>query len=364
MSTPVWSRWWLTTPLVVYLVFRVVTIGVVVTASPHTVAGGLAGWDGKWFIEGALHGWPRHLPMVDGHVAANPIAFFPLLPLLMMGGAQLGLGAQGVGLAVSLVAGAVAVVGVGTLAREMTDEVRGRRAALLFALFPGSFVFSFIYAEGIFTSAIAFGLIALMRRRWLLAGILGIIASASSPIGFAFALSCALGSVLAIRRDRAFVSLVAPVLAPLGGIGWLGFLWLHTGQINAWRMTERGGWQSYPSLRYPFHIAAQFLFDPARPTLTGQILFFGTVAGVIGVVLAVKERQPAIVLLYAIAALLLALIAAPVGLRPRFLLVAFPLVIAVGTRYSGKVFAGIAVAFGVGLCAMTFLTVFSNAVFP
>ena len=364
MSTPVWSRWWLTTPLVVYLVFRVVTIVVVVAASPHTVAGGLAGWDGKWFIEGAVDGWPRHLPMVDGHVAANPIAFFPLLPLLMMGGARLGLGAQGVGLAVSLVAGAVAVVGVGTLAREMTDEVRGRRAALLFALFPGSFVFSFIYAEGIFISAIAFGLIALMRRRWLLAGILGIIASASSPIGFAFALSCALGSALAIRRDRAFASLVAPVLAPLGGIGWLGFLWLHTGQINAWRMTERGGWQSYPSLRYPFHIAAQFLFDPARPTLTGQILFFGTVAGVIGVVLAVKERQPGIVLLYAIAAMLLALIAAPVGLRPRFLLVAFPLIIAVGTRYSGKVFTGIAVAFGVGLCAMTFLTVFSNAVFP
>ena len=357
-------RWWLTTPLVVYAFFRAFTALIVLVASPHTVAGGLAGWDGKWFIDGAVHGWPRHLPMIDGHVAANPIAFFPLLPLVMRAGAWLRLGAQAVGLVISLVAGGVAVVGVGTLAREMTDEARGRRAALLFALFPGSFVFSFIYAEGILISAVAFGLIALLRRRWLAAGVLGIVASASSPVGFAFVLSCALASLVAIRRDRALASLLAPVLAPLGGLGWLVFLWVHTGRLNAWRSTERGGWQSYPSLRYPFHIIARFVFDPTRPTLTGQILFFGTVAGVIGIVLAIKERQPGVVLIYAITALAMALISAPVGLRPRFLLVAFPIIIAVGTRYTGRTFQVIAVLFGIGLCAMTLMTVFSNAVFP
>ena len=77
---------------------------------------------------------------------------------------------------------------------------------------------------------------------------------------------------------------------------------VHTGTLDAWRLTERGGWKSYPSLTYPFRIVWTFLRDPLSPTLTGQILFFGTVAAVIGVVLMVREHQPAPVLLYGLCA--------------------------------------------------------------
>jgi hypothetical protein len=349
---------------VAYGAVRVLSVVIILAAHGHSVAGGLAGWDGKWFLMGAEHGWPRHLPMIDGHVAANPIAFFPLLPLLVGGIAWTGISASVVGVLLSMATGAVAVVAVGILTAEFADLEKARRAALLFALFPGSFVFSFIYSEGLLITAVALGLVMLLRHRWLLAGLLGVVASASSPVGFAFVVSCCVAAGTAIVRRRDTASLLAPVLAPLGGLAWMGFLWSHTGQWNAWRMTERGGWDSYPSLRYPFHIVAQVVFDPLRPTLTGYLLFFGTVAAVVGTFLAFKERQPGPVLSYAVAAEVMALISAPVGLRPRFLLVAFPLIIAVATRFSGWSFRVIAVISGVLLVALTAMAIFSNAVFP
>ena len=40
---------------------------------------------------------------------------------------------------------------------------------------------------------------------------------------------------------------------------------VHTGQLTAWRLTERGGWKSYPSLAYPFRIVWTFVSGSAVP---------------------------------------------------------------------------------------------------
>ena len=42
-------------------------------------------WDGKWFVKAATHGYPSQLPMHDGHVVSNTIAFFPVFPLVIRG---------------------------------------------------------------------------------------------------------------------------------------------------------------------------------------------------------------------------------------------------------------------------------------
>jgi hypothetical protein len=158
--------------------------------------------------------------------------------------------------------------------------------------------------------------------------------------------------------------LVAPVLAPLGFLAYMGWLWRHTGVLDAWRLTEKGGWHSTPSLTYPFHILATFARDPLAPTLTGQILVAGTVVAVIGGVLAIRQRQPAPVLIYGLAAAVLAAIASPVGLRPRFIMLAFPLVVAYGTRLRGRMYTGAVLASAVLLVAMSALEFASWAVFP
>ncbi|HSN02766.1 MAG TPA: hypothetical protein VLS91_04710 [Acidimicrobiales bacterium] len=354
--------------LIAYLAARIVTLGVVALSNVwthHSWVSDLSTWDGAWFLKAVYHGWPSPLPIVDGHVGASPVAFFPLLPLVIRGLAAVsGLGAATVGLLVSGLSGLVAVYAVGILTRHFAGSVKAERAALLFALSPGSFVFSLIYAEGLLLTFIALGLLALLQRRWVLAGVLGALASLTSPVGLAFAASCAVTAFVATWRERDWRSLVAPLLAPMGFIGWMIYLWRHTGTLMAWRETERYGWNSYPSLLYPFRILAKFLFNPLSPTMTGQILFWGTVVAIYLCVLMFREHQPLAVLAYGVSAVVLFAISSPVGLRPRFLMLAFPLTIAAGTRWEGRKFRLALAISVVGLALMTIETLTSWAVFP
>jgi len=361
------GRWVPRTALLVYAAIRLVTVALVAVANLFThnsLLYDLDIWDGAWFLRAVEHGYPAHLPMTNGHVAANPTAFFPLFPLIVRAIDVTGLPTGWSALVLSAVTGATAVYGVGLLARRLKGDAAGLRAALLFAVFPGTFAFSLAYSEGIVITCVSLGLIALLDRRWWLAGLLGAVATAASPVALAFVVSCLWCAGRSVVKERNFRALVAPLLAPLGFVAFMAYLDRHTGVLNAWRLTERGGWTSYPSLVYPFRIVWAFLRNPVSPTLTGQILFVGTVAAVVGVVLMVKERQPTPVLLYGLCALGSAAISQPVGLRPRFLMLAFPIVIALGTRYEGRPHRWLVAVSAVLLVGFTALELGSRAVFP
>ena len=355
-------------PVVAYLAARVVTVVALLVAdlaNHRSLAGQLARWDGTWFLRAVEQGWPRHLPMAHGHVSANTTAFFPVFPIAIRWLSDAtSLSPLGVGVVLSAVTGLTAVVSVGLLVRRFAGSEQATRATLLFAVFPGTFAFSLIYAEGIVVTCVALGLLALLQRRWWLAGLLGLLATATSPIALAFVLSCAWCAGWAAWRDRSVRPLVAPVLAPLGFIAYMGWLWRHTGVLNTWRLTEKGGWHSSPSLTYPFRVLATFARNPVGPTLTGQILVAGTVVAVVGGVLAIRQRQPAPVLIYGLAAGVLAAIASPVDLRPRFIMLAFPLVVAYGTRLRGRMYTAAVLVSAALLVAMSALEFTSWAVFP
>jgi hypothetical protein len=355
-------------PVVAYLLARVLTLAGVLVADRidgHSLADKLARWDGTWFLQAAEQGWPRHLPMTHGHVAANTTAFFPVFPLAIRWLSFDGtLSPLAVGVVISGVTGLTAVVTIGLLVRRFAGSERAMRGTLLFAVFPGTFAFSLVYSEGIVLTCVALGLLALLERRWWLAGLLGLVATATSPIALAFVLSCAWVAGWSAWRSRSVRPLVAPVLAPLGFIAYMAWLWRHTGTLNAWRVTEQGGWHSSVSLTYPFRVLGTFVRNPLSPTLTGQILVVGTVVTVFGAVLAIRQRQPAPVLIYGIAAAVLAAIASPVGLRPRFIMLAFPLVVAYGTRLRGRAYGGALLVSISLLVAMTALEFISWAVFP
>jgi hypothetical protein len=365
---PAASRRWVPwTALAVYAAFRVasvVAMAITAAASHVSLLSKLDIWDGEWFLRIVRHGYPAHLPEVGGHVAANPTAFFPVLPLAARALDTTGLPAGWSILVVSAVTGATAVYGVGRLARALAGDAAGARAALLFAVFPGTFVFSLGYPEGIVITCVSFGLLALLRRRWWVAGLLGALATAASPVALAFVLSCAWCAGRSIAKERRFGALVAPALAPLGFVAYMAYLRVHTGQLDAWRLTERGGWHSSASPTYPFRILGTFLRDPLSPTLTGQILFFGTVAAVVGIVLMIREHQPAPVLLYGFGAVAAAAVSQPVGLRPRFWMLAFPMIIAVGTRYEGRTHRVLVAVSAALLVAVSVLEFSSWAVFP
>jgi hypothetical protein len=362
-----WPRWVLR-PIVIYLASRVVTyaaLGVATTFSHKGLWGEIDLWDSRWFIRAASHGWPSHLPMVDGHPAANTTAFFPLFPLSFRWLSEItGISLLTAGAIVSGLTGMTAMIAVWALVRRYAGSRGADRATLLLAVFPGAFVFSLVYSEGMTITFIAFGLLALLRRRWLLAGILGLLATATSPVAVAFAVSCAWCAYREIRRNGNWRAIVAPILAPLGIIGYLAWLAWHSGGVTAWTQTERYGWHSYASLWYPIHLVISFLRDPIAQTLTDHILVVGIVVAVICAIVAIRDRMPVPILLYGLIAAGISVVTAPVGLRPRFILLAFPLVLAIGTRLRGRSYGAVLLLSTGLLITLTIYTVASYKVFP
>jgi hypothetical protein len=351
----------------VYVGARLLTVVVVALAdlgTHHGLVHDLSIWDGTWFLRAVNHGWPAVMPRVDGHLIASTIAFFPVFPLLLRGlHAATGLSAAVLGLWVSALAGLGATLGVGALTRSYADDASARRATLLFALSPGAFVFSLIYYEGFVVGLAALGLWALTRRRWWVAAAAGAVGTAMSPAGLVF-LAPALWVAVGELRRRRYGALVVPLATPIGFAAWMGYLWAHTGTLGAWSRTERAGWKSYPSLMYPLRVVGKFVTNPLSPTMTGQLLVLGTVVTVAGLLVVWRERPPAPITVYALAAAAVFAVSAPVGLRPRFVMLVFPIVMSVATRYTGRAFAWIATLSGLGLALMTVESLHSWAIFP
>jgi hypothetical protein len=362
-----WPRW-IVRPVVIYLASRVLTWATLAVTTIFThvsVAGEIDRWDTRWFIRAAQFGWPSQLPHRHGHVAANTIAFLPVFPLSFRWLSHLtGLSLLTAGAMVTSLSGLTAMIAVWMLIRAYADQSAADRGTLLVAMFPGSFVLSMVYSEGLLITFVAFGLLALMRRRWLLAGVLGMLATATTPIGLAFELSCLWCAYRAVVPGRNWRSLLAPVLTPLGFLAFQAWLWIHTGVPSAWRLTERGGWKSYPSIAYAAHTVGVFLIDPIATNKTDDLLFVGTVLTAIGAVVAIRTRLPMPLLLYGLAAAGMAFISAPVGLRPRFMFLAFPLIIAVGTWLRGRAYTWLLTGSMVLLVFATAYEVSSWAVFP
>ncbi len=328
-------------------------------------AAGVDRWDSHWFLRAAANGWPRHLVTVHGHVTGTTIAFFPVFPLTTRWLSQLtGASLLATAATVSTLTGLSAVAGVWVLVRDYAGSAAADRATVLVAVFPGSFVFSMAYAEGTAITLVAWGLVALRRRHWLVAGVAGAVATATVPVALAFEISCLWVAVAEVRATRHWRALAAPALVPAGFIGYQLWLWRHTGNLWAWKLTERGGWNSYLSVKYPVHVVWRFVTHPLGSTADTNVIVAGTVVAAICAAVAWRDRQPAPLLLYGLTVAFVALLTAPVGLRPRFILDAFPLVAAGGVRLRGRAFRVVAVVSTIALVALTVFSVDSRAVFP
>ena len=84
----------------------------------------------------------------------------------------------------------------------------------------------------------------------------------------------------------------------------------------------------------------------------------------VGVVIVLREKMPGELKVYAVTAFILFSISAPVGLRPRFVMLVFPITMAVATRWSGRTYRVIVALSALALLLMTFETLASWAVFP
>jgi hypothetical protein len=350
-------------PLLAYAVSRVITVigvAVAVLTGPNSWSKVFSVWDGRWYVKIALHGYPQAVPQGDfyagtGRQVQSSIAFFPLYSLLMRAVDKVVPGGVDVaGVVLSLLIGAVATVVVWVIADKLTDARTADRAAILFAFSPGAFVLSLVYAEGLLILLSAGCLLALLERRWVLAGVLAALAGATRPNATAVMLACAWAAGWALWKHRDWRALAAPVLAPLGMIAFFGYLWWHTGETRIWFRVESQGWGERidfgrANLGVFADVVTRPLHNPNRLILAASMI-----TAVVLMVILVRAKLPGVLNVYALSGLILVL-ASHINARPRFIFVAFPLVIALAkTIRTQRAFLVTAVIFGastVGLMA-------------
>jgi Mannosyltransferase (PIG-V) len=170
----------------------------------------VARWDAAWYLVIAHYGYSPDL----GSFTASRTAFFPLYPLEVRGISTLGVPPIAAGVALSLVAFAVALYGIhrlctlelGRLAGGLGPaQARGdvaRLAVLVTALAPMAFFFSAVYSESLYL-ALSVGVFWCARQgRWAWVGVLGALASATRSAGVVLVVPALLLYLYGPREDR------------------------------------------------------------------------------------------------------------------------------------------------------------------
>lgn len=307
----------------------------------HLTLQALGSWDGGWYVVIAENGYPQS---AGSDKPWAEFAFFPLFPLSIRAASWVtGLSATTAGVAVAMLFGAVAAVLLWVLARRLANAETADRAVALFSFFPGSIVLSMAYAEAMMLTFSLACLLALLTRRWAVAGLAAGLATATRPNAVALCACCAWAAGAAIARRREWRAVLAPLLSVTGMFAYFAFLGARTGDVLLWFEVQGQTW----SERFDFGVGSWnrlriTVADPLdlhRPRDVNALLAtVGLLLAVVGMYLLWRWRPPPVVTIYAVVVVLLALMSQTLGLRPRFVFTAFPLLMALAWRLRGPAF--------------------------
>jgi hypothetical protein len=284
-------------------------------------------WDSAWYSEVAEHGY-RFPVQVDAHgvPGQNSLAFFPLYPTLMAVVLAVGLPVLWAGLLVTLVAGGVAAWGLFVLGRDLAGPRVGTVLAALWASVPGASALHLVYSESVLVALAVWTLVLLLRREWLPAAGLAVLAGLTRAIAVALIIALVVAAIRAIvRRQDGWRPWAAILIAPLGLAAYLGYVAWRTSRLDGWFWLEKA-WQ----MRFDW---GRFTMDRIVPGLTGDSTWLTlTTLIVLGSVVltmwSATTRMPLILHVYGFLVVVIALTSANFfQSRPRFLLPAFTILL-------------------------------------
>ncbi|MDI3407301.1 hypothetical protein [Streptomyces cavernicola] len=367
-----------------------------------------ARWDSLWYTRVADfgYGWETRLP--DGSVHSN-LAFFPLLPWLeRLGHALTPLSYADAGLLVAWLASLAAALAIFLIAERLygpgpvssgfadqaaasgavhrraagspsywtylgdsavrrgavpgvagpqSPERRALRAGVcavaLWAVLPVGIVQSMAYSESLFTALAAWALWAVLRERWVWAGVLAALAGLTRPVGAAVVAAVWVTAAVTVARERraGWRLVLGVLLAPLGAAGYVLWVGRRTGDGILGYLDVQAQWGNGfdGGIAFARFVGAMLTSFPS--VLAGLGLIAGVALVIWLYVLCVRQKQPYALLVYCGIVVVLALCASGYfGSKPRLLLPAFPLLLplAVGlarwrTSRSAALLAAVAV---------------------
>jgi len=243
-------------PAVVYLGVRVLGLLFAAFLLRHgayrQAHGSLELWttegDGSFYRAIAAH-WYDHglIQLTHGSV----LAFLPGYPAAIDSLAWLpGVSVALAGFAITVLAGLAAAWGLATLGLKLTADSRiSLIMVAIWAVAPGCIALSRVYAEAPFCALAVWALIALIDRRWLTAGILVMLAGTVRSTALALVAAVVVAVVLALiqaARTRQRIGawwrpVAALLLAPLGLVGYWGYVAWVTHRPDGWFWVEKHG---------------------------------------------------------------------------------------------------------------------------
>ena len=293
--------------------------------------------DGGHYLAIAAHGYTYPA----GQLAhASVFSFFPAYPAAMYSIAWLpGVTLVGAGLAVTAIAGLAAAWGITTLGVKLTADPRiSLLLVAVWAVAPAATVLETLYAEALFCALAVWALVALVDRRWLTAAWLTIAAGTARSTVLALIAAvevAALAAMVQAVRAREPIArwwrpLVAALLAPLGLLGFLGYVALRTHRLDGWFWIEK----------HTFHMAfdwgastlqvlkGDFVDSPSVPEI---LVGLSLIAGVLLMVWSLTERIPLYLHVYTVVVVVVAVVTSAnwIGSKPRFMLPAILLALPV-----------------------------------
>lgn len=218
---------------------------------------GLANWDGAWYKQIVDHGYPHHLPTVDGTVVQNAWAFYPLFPGLVRLVMVTGLDFYAAAMILNLICGAIASCLVFRLVRRHADQFSAAIALLGLMFSPMAPIFSAAYTESLSLLLLVAALMALGSRRygWFL--VWTFLVALVRPIALPLALVVGVHGLLRWRSEslgrREVIKLGATAVAAAGSFAiWPAITAIRTGELKAYFLTQQSwayesdhGWPSW-----------------------------------------------------------------------------------------------------------------------
>ena len=371
-----WFPGWrpLAVPLLAWAASRLMSIAAIAVGNHlrgdgEHVIDALHLWDGNWFLSAAA-GY-RYSDVTQPDLGQVNIAFFPLFPwLIRITQAITGWTQLAAAVLVTAVFGALAMVAIWLLLNRLSGRAFADRAVLLIAFFPGTVALTLIYSEGVMIAAAAGCLLALLDRRWVMAGVFGALASLARANGIALALAYAVAALLAIRERRDWRALWAPAIAPLGMVGYLLWLWAATGAANVWFRVQSEGWGEgvdfgSSTLRdIGWYLKLGSTLDFLGIPFIIHLRVLGLMVLVACIVMMVRWRPPAVIWAYVVGVMAPSLLAQTLGARPRFIFTAFPLVAALAWKLREVAFSVVLACSAVLLALATVIYTTPGVVAP
>lgn len=253
--------------LAIWLLQRIVlqTVGAIVVAvaggasyAPSGFFGVFYRWDSGYFACIVSNGYFG--PACADGSALERAAFFPLYPLLARAVAWVvsfgAMGEPSIAFAlwfVAAVASVFATIGVYRIAQHQFDERIARRATALFVFGPYAVFLIASYSESLYLAGAVWAWLFCLRGRYVLAGLLGIVATASRASGMFLVLALIVLYLTGLRRRGERFRILNLIAVGMSGLGILAYwIWLavRTGDLLAWFHAQSEGWNRHT--RWPW----------------------------------------------------------------------------------------------------------------